>query len=286
MKKHFLLAFAAISVLASCSDNDTEDTNPNESPMALHKTVTYFPTEENYQTRNVKYFDDSMHIVADSTYGPTSNFIFRSIHTYGTSNYTINVKNADDVTISSIAEEYDAQGRLIAFFGPEGHYEYTYDDNTVSVDYLDPAGAFITIGVFTYNNDGYIAAHTELSADIITEATSLQFSGNTKPVALMAQGVTGALEQLGTFTYYPNSMPADFEKSTTEINNEVLKALKLEASALLGNYYLQDFVIGSNTYYHSDIVFNPAAGLQNYPQQQTVTVDGQPFCRTYYFFQN
>lgn len=288
MKKHLFMALAATALLASCSDNDTEDTNPNPNPSSvmLHKTVTYFPTEENYVTRNVKYYDDNMHIVADSLYGPENNFISRSIHTYNASNYTVDVKDIDDVTVASAAEQYDAQGRLTTFIGFDGHYEYTYEGNTVSVDYLDPAGAFINIGVFTYNEDGVIAAHTELMEDIITSATSLQFSGNTKPVALMAQGVTGAMEQMGTFSYYPNSIPAIFEKSTVEINNEMLKALKLEASALLGNYYLQDFTLGSNVFYHSDIVFNPASGLENYPQQQTVTIEGQPFSRTYYFFQN
>ncbi|MHA3787693.1 hypothetical protein ACX0HA_05730 [Flavobacterium hauense] len=286
MKKHFLLAFAAISVLASCSDNDTENTNPNETSMALNKTITYFPTVENFQTRNVKYFDNDMHIVADSTYGATGNFISRSIHTYNTSNYTIDVKNAADVTISSIAEEYDTQGRLIAFFGPEGHYEYTYSGNTVSVDYLDPAGAFITIGLFTYNGDNYIVSHTKLSADIITEATSLQFSGNTKPAALMAQGVTGAMEQLGTFSYYTNSMPENLQRSTVKINNEVLKALKLEAAALFSNYHLQDFTLANNTQYHSETVFNPVSGLEGYPQHQTISIAGQPFCYIDYFFQN
>jgi hypothetical protein len=286
MKKHFLVVLATALALGSCSDNDTEDTNPNESPMTLHKTVTYFPTEENYVTRNVRYYDDSMHIVADSLYGPENNFISRSIHAYNASNYTIDVKNIDDVTVASASEEYDAQGRLTTFIGFDGHYEYTYEDNTVSVDYLDPAGAFINIGVFTYNEDGYIAAHTELMEDIITSATSLQFSGNTKPVALMAQGVTGAIEQLGTFSYYPNSMPAILQKSTVQLNNEMLKALKLEVSALFGNYFLQDFTLGNNLQYHADILFNPGTGLENYPQQQTVTIAGQPFSRTYYFFQN
>jgi len=280
------MALAATALLTSCSDNDTEDTNPNPSSVTLHKTVTYFPTEENYVTRNVKYFDENMHIVADSLYGPENNFISRSIHTYNTSNYTIDVKNIDDVTVASAAEEYDAQGRLTTYIGFDGHYEYTYEGNTVSVDYLDPAGAFINIGLFTYNEDGMIAAHTELMGDVISSATSLQFSGNTKPAALMAQGVTGAIEEMGTFSYYSNSMPVILEKSTVQINNEVLKALKLEASALSGNYFLQDFTLGSDVFYHSDIVFNPATGLENYPQQQTVTIAGQPFSRTYYFFQN
>lgn len=286
MKKHLFMALAATALLTSCSDNDTEDTNPNPSSVTLHKTVTYFPTEENYVTRNVKYFDENMHIVADSLYGPENNFISRSIHTYNTSNYTIDVKNIDDVTVASAAEEYDAQGRLTTYIGFDGHYEYTYEGNTVSVDYLDPAGAFINIGLFTYNEDGMIAAHTELMGDVISSATSLQFSGNTKPAALMAQGVTGAIEEMGTFSYYSNSMPVILEKSTVQINNEVLKALKLEASALSGNYFLQDFTLGSDVFYHSDIVFNPATGLENYPQQQTVTIAGQPFSRTYYFFQN
>ena len=286
MKKHFLVVFATALALGSCSDNDTEDTNPNPSPMTLNKTITYFPALENFETRNVKYYDSNMHIVADSTYDASGNFIWRNVHTYNTSNYTVDKKDTEGTIIASAAEEYDTQGRLIAFFNYGDHYEYTYEDNTVSVDYYDPAGAFINIGVFMINNDGNIESHSELTGDIISNATALQFNGNAKPVALMAQGITGPMEQIGTFTYYPNNMPAMLQKSTVQINNEVLKALKLESSALLGNYFLQDFTVAGNPYYHSDIVFNPVSGMEGYPQNQTVSIQGQPFCYIDYFFQN
>ncbi|PZR20312.1 MAG: hypothetical protein DI539_11120 [Flavobacterium psychrophilum] len=286
MKKHFLVVFATALALGSCSDNDTEDTNPNESPMTLNKTITYFPTVENFETRNVKYYDSNMHIVADSTYDASGNFMWRNVHTYNTSNYNIDKKDPSGVTIASTVEEYDTQGRLIYYISSEGTYLYTYEDNTVSVDQLVSPGAFGNIGLFTYNEDGYIAAHTEVMGDVITSATSLQFGGNTKPVALIAQGVTGALEQMGTFSYYPNSMPANLERSTVQINNEVLKALKLEACALSTNYHLQDFSIGGNSVYHSETLFYNGFGQEGYPQDQTITIQGQPFCFIDYFFQN
>lgn len=284
MKKHFILALLGLTALTSCTDNDTEDTNPNEAPM-LHKTITYFPGLENFETRNVKYYEDNK-IVADSTYDSSGNFISRAIHTYNSSNYTIDVKDADNVTIAAAAEEYDTQGRLIAFFNYGQNYTYTYEGNNISVDYLDPAGAFINIGMFTMNGDGFITTQTELQGDVISNATSLGFSGNTKPVSLMALGTTGTLEELGTFSYYPNNMPANLEKSTLQINNEVLKAFKLEAAALTCNYHLQDIIIGGNSVYHSDTTFNPATGYEGYPQYQTISIAGQPFCHIHYLFQN
>lgn len=288
MKKHFLVVLAAALALGSCSDNDNENMNPDpqESEVSLDATVTYFPTYENYEIRNVRRYDSNMHIVVDSTFDANDNFISRNIHTYNASNYMIEKKDPNDVTIATAVEEYDAQGRLIAFFNYGEHYQYNYEGNTVSVDQLVSPGAFANIGVFTYNEDGIIEAHTELIADVIASATSLQFSGNTKPVALMEQGITGPMEQIGTFSYYPNTMPAILQKSTVKINNEVLKTLKLESSALLGNYYLQDFTLAGNSFYHSETVFNTEAGLEDYPLTQTVSIQGQPFSYTYYYFQN
>ncbi len=255
MKKHLFGAMIALTVLTACTDNDTENTNPDEFTLRLNKTITYFPALENFETRNVKYYDNNM-IVADSTYDNSGNFISRNIHTIDSGgNYTIDTKDAEDVTIASEVLQYDAQGRLTEHYGPAGQYHYTYDGDVISVEYWDPSDAFIDVGVFMLNSDGYIVSQTVVSNDIITDATSLVFSGNTKPVSLMAQGVTGTIEEIGTFSYYPNSMPSNLQKSIIEINNEVLRANSLKAAALFGNYHLQDMMLGGNSYYHSDIEF-------------------------------
>ncbi|MDV6168850.1 hypothetical protein R1T16_10470 [Flavobacterium sp. DG1-102-2] len=285
MKRHLFVAMIALTALTACTDNDTEDTNPGGFTLHLNKTTTYYPAYENFETRNVKYYEDNV-IVADSTYDNSGNFISRNIHTVTGSNYTIDTKNIEDVTIASEYINYDEQGRLTAHFGPDGEYHYTYNNNSILVEYRDPSDVFIEVGTFTLNNDGCIASHTVLSNDIITEATSLVFSGNTKPVTLTAQGTTGAIEQIGAFSYYTNTMPANLEKSTIEINNEVLRTNSLKAAALLGNYHLQDITLGSNPYYHSDTVFWGIAEYNGYPERQTITMNGQPYCHIRYAFSN
>jgi len=285
MKKHVFGALIALTTLTACTDNDSENTNPGESTFSLNKTVTYYPAFENYETRNVKYYDNNM-IVADSTYDATGNFISRKIHAINNGTYTIDTKNPENVNIASEYINYDEQGRLTVHFGPDGEYHYTYNDNSITVEYRDPMDVFIEVGLFTLNSDGYITTQTDLVNDVITDATSLVFSGNTKPVTLMAQGTTGTLYQLGTFSYYSNSMPSNLQKSTVQINNEILRANSLKAAAIYGNYHLQDIILGDNSYYHSDTVFSPVSGYEGYPQYQTITMEGQPYCHIRYYFTN
>lgn len=286
MKKHLFGAMIALATLTACTDNDTENTNPNENTFTLNKTTTYYPAFENFETRNVKYYDNNM-IVADSTYDNSGNFISRKVHAInGSGTYTIDTKNAENVNIASEYINYDEQGRLTAHFGPDGEFHFTYNGNDILVELRLEVDVFIEVGTFTLNSDGYIASNTVVSNDIITEATSLGFSGTTKPVSLNAQGTTGAIEQIGTFSYYPNSMPSNLQKSITEINNEVLRANSLKAAALYGNYHLQDIMMGSNSYYHSDTVFSPVSGYEGYPEKQTITMNGQPYCHIRYAFSN
>jgi hypothetical protein len=283
MKKHLFGAMIALATLTACTDNDTDDTNSFE--LHLNKTTTYYPAYENFTTRNVKYYENNM-IVADSTYDNSGNFISRNIHNVTSSTYTIDTKNAEDVSIASEYINYDEQGRVTTHFGPAGEYHYAYNGNIISVESRISPDVFIEVGSFTLNSDGYIAAQTVVSNDIITESTSLVFSGNTKPVTLMAQGTTGAIEQVGTFSYYPNSMPSNLEKSTIQINNEVLRANSLKAAAMYGNYHLQDIMIGSNSYYHSDTEFAGLPEYNGYPEKQTITMNGQPYCHIRYAFSN
>jgi hypothetical protein len=135
------------------------------------------------------------------------------------------------------------------------------------------------------NSDGYITSQTNLEGDIIAEATSLIFN-NDKPISLMVQGITGPMEQMGSFSYYANTMPENLQKTVTEINNEVLKANKLETAALFSNNHLQNFTLGSSTYYNSVTTFNPVSGFEGYPQNQEIMIEGQPFAYIIYHFQN
>jgi hypothetical protein len=284
MKKHVFGAVIALLALTACTDTDTEPTNPQNQEMSLTKTITYFPTWENYTTRNVKHYENNQ-IVSDSTYDGSGNFISRAVHTYVNSiGYTIEIKDTDDVTTATIAENYDDQGRLAEYHGPNGRYIYIYDGNVITVQYWDPSDAFFDVGTFTLNSDGYITAQTVLFGDVITSASSLVFNG-TKPVTLMGQGTTGPIEQIGSFTYYPNEVPATLQKSTTEINNAVLRANVLEGAAMFSNYYLQDFTLGNVSAYHSDIVFHPVSGQENYPQTQNITLGGQQASFIRYYFE-
>jgi hypothetical protein len=191
MKKHVFGAVIALLALTACTDTDTEPTNPQNQDMSLTETITYFPAWENYDTRNVKHYENNQ-IVSDSTFDGSGNFLTRAIHTYSDIGYTIEVKNAADVTTATIAENYDDQGRLTEYHGPNGRYIYIYEGNAISVQYWDPSDAFVEVGTFTLNSDGYIAAQTVVFADVITSASSLVFNG-TKPITLMGQGTTGPI---------------------------------------------------------------------------------------------
>lgn len=284
MKKHVFGALIALFALTACTDTDTDPTNPENEDMSLTRTITYFPTWENYTTRNVKHYENN-HVVSDSTFDGSGNFISRAVHTYINSiGYTIEIKDTNDVTTATISENYDEQGRLAEFNGPNGRYIYIYDGNSILVQAWDPSDAFFDIGTFTLNSDGYIAAQTVINADIITSASSLTFTGS-KPVTLMGQGTTGPIEQIGSFSYYPNEVPATLQKSTTEINNAVLRANVLQSAAMFSNYYLQDFTLGNANAYHSDIEFNTISGQENYPVTQNITLGGQQASFIRYYFQ-
>lgn len=286
MKKLLFGAMIALTVLTACTDDDTENTNPDTPETVLNKTVTYFPAFENFVTRNVKYYDDNNRIVADSTYDNSGNFVSRKIHTVDSGNYSIFTKNIEDVTIATQVFQYDDQSRLTDIFGDGGQRHFTYDGDNITVELRLPVDVFVNVGVFRLNSDGYIVSQSFLDNDIITGNTFLEFSGNTKPVSLTSQPTAGSIEQAGTFIYYPNTVPADLEKSTVEINNEVLIANTLEASAMSCNYHLKDIMLGDISRYHSDIVFSPISGREGYPQYKTITIDGQPYCHIRYFFYN
>jgi len=286
MKKNLFGALIVLFALTACTDNDTEDINPSETTHSLTQTITYYPTQENFETRNIKYYDNNI-VVADSTYANSGNFISRNIHTIDSEgNYTIETKNAADVTTASVLLQYDSQGRLTDYDNNGIVHKYVYSENTITVKKWDDfLNDYIEVGMFMINADGYIASQTILDGDIIADATSLTFSNN-KPVSLMAQGVTGAMDELGTFSYYTTIMPSNLQKTIIQINNEVLIANTLKAAALFGNYHLQDIVIGNSSYYHSDTVFISESGYEGYPESQTITMEGQPYCYIRYYFSN
>lgn len=285
MKKYLLGTLLVLSALTACTDNDTENINPGESSMGLDKTITYFPSFENFETRNVKYYEDNM-IVADSTYDHNGNFLTRNIHEVNGSIYTITTKDIFNNTIATINALHDTQGRLTDYGNGNIQFKYTYDGNNISVELRnEPSEPYIQIGLFTLNEDGYIVSQTNLNGNMILSANSLLFNGN-KPVSFMTQGTTGPLEQTGAYTYYPNSVPSNLSKSVTEINNEVLKTNRLATIGEFSNHHLENFTLNDSVYYHSQTVFNPTAGYEGYPESQDITVGGQPFCYIHYFFNN
>lgn len=285
MKKHLFLALLGLTALTACTDNDTENTNPDESTLSLDTRVTYTPSFENYELRNIKYYDDNT-IVADSTFDSNGNFLSRNIHEISGNTYTITTKDQFNTTVSTVIALHDNEGRLTDYGNGNIQFKYTYDENNISVEMrYEPSAPYMQIGMFMLNEDGYITSHSAVNGNEIVDATALLFNGN-KPVSFMAQGTTGPLEQIGSFTYYPNSVPSNLQKSVTEINNEVLKTNRLETLAEFSNAHLEDFTVNDSVFYHSETVFNPTAGYEGYPQTQGISVGGQPFCDIHYNFQN
>lgn len=285
MKKYLFGALLALFALTACTDNDTENINPGESSMGLNETITYFPTFENFVTRNVKHYENNM-IVSDSTFDNSGNLLTYNIHEVNGNVYTITTKDVFNTTIATVIALHDDQGRLTDYGNGNIQFKYTYNGNSISVGLRDePSEPYDEIGAFTLNEDGYIVSQTHLNGNMILSANSLLFNGD-KPVSFMVQGTTGPLEQTGAFTYYPNSVPSNLSKSVTEINNEVLKTNRLASIGEFSNHHLENFTLNDSVYYHSQTEFNPAAGYEGYPQTQDITISGQPFCYIHYIFNN
>lgn len=196
--KRLIPLFLLLALLTGCGGNapkeSTPTTEPTEPPLMMvnlecvTKIISTYDGEE--QTATIRYEDDGIHIVPDTTgsryetvldpfgkeiyelrYNDENTITYRIDYTYDEAGHLVELLNydtVDDQVASRTTRTYDKNGRLIKVATnhrndiPGGYYDYTYDANghIASRSYTDTDGVNTWNNTYTCDDSGKIITGT------------------------------------------------------------------------------------------------------------------------------
>lgn len=224
-----LIAITAIAISSCSTDDVAVDNSQNPNIKVLKKTIKYMPSFENYQKKEIIYYDTAGEIIADSTFDATSlllSYIVRS--TVGMTKYK-KTYNAQNILTFTDVYVYDNLDRIIKTSGSRTATFVYNSDNTISQFNPNFSGVFNT---YTVSVNGIINSVHEHYTNLTKH---LEYEGLVPTKYLFDYGGIYNLE------YYPNTMPLNLVKTPKELNNLALFTTAIESIAQGGNYYLKDF---------------------------------------------
>ena len=228
MKRLFIL-FCGISVfyLTGCSNDESDNTTSNQSSA---KIVTYEPSFLNYTKKRIQYYDVNNAIIADTIFNNSGVWTRRVVRTQNGNIKTTQTFNSQNTLIHTETEKYDSSGRLINTLGDyTAVFIYNSDNTITATSPINNVAYFI----FSKNSEGLINNRLEISDN---STVGLNFQNQ-----LPTEYLTGG-NVIGNFTYYPNTMPANLLKNTTQMNNAILRAYRLEHLPSNSNSYLNNWL--------------------------------------------
>jgi hypothetical protein len=230
---------SALTLFASCSsssDSTNEETNAGLVKRVIFNTQSLYPDSN---TKEIQHYANNQ-IVADTIFNNLNQWTARKVITTNGGTKTYQTLDTNDQIVAHREETYDNQDRVTSrrTYVPLNLIvvNFTYNpDNTVTANAYNTLYQTTTlIATYHKNSDGIIYKEFRpmtSQPSVIVEST-LQFEGS-KPVSL----INSVNSSVISFDYYPNAMPADIQKSVTELNNKILLGLSLTKLAEEGNFY-------------------------------------------------
>ena len=237
---NLFLIVSIITLFASCENTDSI-TNTEE--LNLEKVVTFFTIANNptYNTKNVKHYLNN-EVVSDSTFDYQNQFVSNRLITMDGLTKIFKAFSNTGELIGHKEENYDSQGRLTGLheflpFPSALFFTYTYNsDDTVTTKYYNELNGTTTeYRTFTKNTNGLIEKENgNFYNNSTNQIENYEGSATLQNQKLISTNYFGTVTN---YNYYPNSMPANLQKTVNELNNLIIMGNELRYLAYNGNSY-------------------------------------------------
>lgn len=263
-----LLILPLLMLMVACNSDDSTSSESDHS-LILNKIEKFSPSLISYtsgnteSTKRITYYLNNR-IVADTLFNSGGLILERTEHIYTSTTHEINLYDPISINLTT-KYTFDSLGRIVEMrkqllnSGSPVNTStslqiFIYNvDGSILRKAVDPGTSLImpqfTIPYLT-NPNGFISTITYSPA---SEST-LTYSTD-KPTQFHHAYGDGNFINVN-FNYYTIQMPSNLIKTTAEINNSILIRGEETAVAANCNYYIKNFIGGSEGPLNFDTTFN------------------------------